>query len=98
MWPFSRHQALKGQKISFLDQCIGSPVVCTNGLSVGLRIHFCPIQITEQTRRYIFDSGAHGGNGVSIYTQNNQVFGEVSVNGTLWKVNMFLYSILPNTI
>ena len=83
--------------MSFLGQCIGSPAVCTNGLSVGLRIHFCPIQITQQTRRYIFDSGAHGGNGVSVYTQNNQVFGEVSVNGTLWKVFMIFSSILPNS-
>ena len=41
---------------------------------------------TYETPKFIIDSGAHRGQGFSIYLENSQVYAEVAYNNKMWRV------------
>lgn len=76
--------------LSLLGRCIAEPHLCSAGLSIAIRLKFD----AESGRlslgnaiKYIFDTGGHFGNGISVFLRNEKVFVEVGSKGSVWQVS-----------
>lgn len=72
-----------------LGECITLPSLCRDGLSLGLRIRLD--EKFSREKKFIFDSGGHQGNGVTMYVEDGNVFAEVGSQNNIWRVNEFIF-------
>ena len=71
----------------FSGQCFANPLLCENGLTVGLKVKFDDSSKEFSKPRYVIDTGGHNGQGFTIYLQNNKLYVEVAYNNKMWRVS-----------
>jgi len=62
---------------------------CEHGLTVTAKIKLTGDSLNSTTPRFIIDSGAHDGQGFSIYLQSGQMYAEVAQSGKMWRVSKY---------
>uniref|UniRef100_A0A7M5VBW7 Uncharacterized protein n=1 Tax=Clytia hemisphaerica TaxID=252671 RepID=A0A7M5VBW7_9CNID len=67
--------------------CFTNLNLCEHGLTVTAKVKIAGSSLNSTTPRFVIDSGAHGGQGFSIYSQSGQLYGEVAQSGKMWRVS-----------
>ncbi|KAF1745547.1 hypothetical protein MXB_4000 [Myxobolus squamalis] len=71
----------------FSYQCIFNPGSCDRGTTILLRVRLEEsLGGTDNTLRFILDTGGHHGEGFSIYLLGGRIVAEVSLNKQIWKL------------
>ena len=67
--------------------CFTNLNLCEHGLTVTAKVKIAAATLNSTTPRFIIDSGAHSGQGFSLYLQSGQMFAEIAQSGKMWRVS-----------
>lgn len=76
-----------------LGNCFNNVNLCEHGLTVTAKVNIAATTLNSTTPRFIIDSGAHGGQGFSLYVQSGQMYAEIAQSGKMWRVSVTMLAI-----
>ena len=71
----------------FDGNCFTNLNLCDNGLTITAKINIEDSSVKSSTPRFIIDSGAHSGQGFSVYLQSGLIYAEVAQSGRMWRAS-----------
>ena len=78
--------------ISSLDHFLLNPALAADGITIVMKVKFLPNSDDRSSPRFIFDSGGyHGGKGISMYVEKEELHCVVAIMDAMWTVRRFFY-------